>query len=119
VGAVPEAHKDWLRGRLAYSNEPSLRKRLKEILRRDPGVMEPIVGGSKKEGVGFVGKVVDTRNYLTHYDEGKKEAAAVGRELYELTERLKSVLEACLLREVGFEGERLKEVLSRRRRRFR
>jgi hypothetical protein len=113
---TPEAHKDWLRGKLAYSNEPSLRKRLKEILRRDPGVMEPIFGSSKKERLGFVGKVVDTRNYLTHYDEGKKEAAAVGRELYELTERLKSVLEACLLREVGFEGDHLKEVLSRRRR---
>jgi len=78
--------------------------------------MEPIFGADNKKRKGFVGKVVDTRNYLTHYDESKKEAAAVGRELYELTERLESVLEACLLREVGFEGDRLKEVLSRRRR---
>ena len=85
-------------------------------MRRDPGVMEPTFGIDKKERMGFVGKVVDTRNYLTHYDEGKKETAAVGRELYGLTERLRSILEACLLREVGFEGERLKEVLSRRRR---
>ena len=116
LGATPEAHKGWLRGKLAYSNEPSLRKRLKEISRHDREVMEPIFGDSKKERVNFVGKVVDTRNYLTHYDESKKDEAAVGRELYELTEKLKSVLEVCLLREVGFEGDSLKEVLSRKRR---
>lgn len=115
VEAAPEAHREWLRGKLAYSNEPSLRKRLLEIMRRDPEVMEPIFGSSGKERKGFVNKVVDTRNYLTHYDESKKDAAAVGRELYEVTERLKSVLEVCLLREVGFEGGRLKEILSRKR----
>lgn len=116
ISAVPNVHKDWLRGKLTYSNEPSLRKRLKEIMRRDPEVMKPIFGKSKKERGAFVGKVVDTRNYLTHYDESKKDEAAVGRKLYELTEKLKSVLEACLLREVGFEGDSLKEILLRTRR---
>lgn len=115
IGAAPDAHKDWLRGKLAYSNEPSLRKRLKEIMRRDPEVMEPIFGDGKKERMDFVGKVVDTRNYLTHYDEGRKGTAAVGRNLHELSERLKSILEACLLREAGFKGDQLKEVLSRKR----
>lgn len=116
LGAAPEPHREWLRGKLAYSNEPSLRKRLKEIMRRDPEVMEPIFGADKKERKGFVGDVVDTRNYLTHYDENKKGTAAVGIELHVLSEKLKSILEACLLREAGFEGEHLKEVLSRRRR---
>jgi hypothetical protein len=116
VGAAPDAHKDWLRGKLAYSNEPGLRKRLAEIMRQDPEVMKPIFGNSSKKREGFMYKVVETRNYLTHYDESKKDAAATWQELYELTERLKSVLEACLLREVGFEGDHLKEVLSRKRR---
>lgn len=116
VSAAPDNHEDWLRGKLAYSNEPSLRKRLAEILRRDPEVMKPIFGESSKKRDGFIFKVVETRNYLTHYDESKKGTAAVGRELYEGTERLKSVLEACLLKEVGFEGERLVEILSRKRR---
>jgi hypothetical protein len=115
VSAAPDAHRAWLRGRLAYSNEPGLRKRLAEIMRRDPEAMKSIFGTNSRKRDGFMHKVVETRNYLTHYDEGKKEAAATGRELYELTERLKSVLEACLLREVGFEGDRLKEVLSRKR----
>lgn len=116
VSAVPHTHKRWLCGKLAYSNEPSLRKRLLEIMHREPEVMKPIFGSSGKERKGFVNKVVDTRNYFTHYDESKKESAATGRQLYEITERLKSVLEASLVREIGLEGDRLKEVLSRKRR---
>lgn len=116
LSAAPDAHKDWLRGKLAYSNEPGLRKRLAEILCGDPEVMKPIFEVSSKKRDGFMYKDVETRNYLTHYDQGKKGTAATGRELHELTERLKSVLEACLVQEVGFEGERLKEVLSRKRR---
>ena len=115
LDAAPEAHREWLRGKLAYSNEPSLRRRLKEIMRRDPDVMEPIFGNSKKERIGFVGKVVETRNYLIHFDENKKQAAAVGEELYQLTKKLSSVLEACLLRETGFGEEQVQEILSRKR----
>lgn len=116
VSAVPHTHKRWLCGKLAYSNEPSLRKRLREIMRREPEVMKPIFGNSGREREGFVSKVVNTRNYLTHYDESNKESAVTGRELYEVTERLKSILEACLLWEIGFAGDHLKEVLSRKRR---
>ena len=76
LDAAPEAHREWLQGKLAYSNEPSLRKRLAEILRGNPEVNEANFGENGKKRDGFMYKVVETRNYLTHYDESKKETAA-------------------------------------------
>jgi hypothetical protein len=58
---------------------------------------------------------VETRNYLIHFDENKKQAAAVGKDLYQLTKKLSSILEACLLRETGFSEAQLSKMLSRKR----
>ena len=59
VSTAPDAHRNWLRGQLVYSNEPGLRKRLAEILRRDPEVMKPIFGDNSKKRDGFMYKVVE------------------------------------------------------------
>jgi hypothetical protein len=75
---VPEKHKEWLEEELAYSNEPTLRKRLKEILNK----YSKITGSLIKNRKSFINKVVVTRNYLTHYDSNSKGQAAKGEELY-------------------------------------
>jgi len=115
LDAVPDDHRSWLEGKLGYSNEPSLRKRLKEIFQRDLESVRPIVGDSNKDRDRFMHKVVETRNYLTHFDKSKESVAARGEELYRITRRLKSLLEICLLREIGFEGDRMAKILARRK----
>lgn len=112
--SAPDAHKDWLRNKLAYSNEPNLRKRLKEILHQNPEIMKFIFGTNAKKRKIFINKVVDTRNYLTHFDKSKEQAAAVGSELSIITRRLTAVLEACLLHDTGFDKDSLKKILSRK-----
>ena len=77
--------------------------------------MKYIVGNRRKDRDHFTHKVVETRNYLNHFDKGKKSVAARGEELYRITRKLKSLLEMCLLREIGFEGDRMTKILSRRR----
>lgn len=59
----PEGDRDWLKAKLAYANELSLRSRIKRMI-------EPFAKyfGDEKENKTFVSNVVAWRNYLTHYD---------------------------------------------------
>lgn len=115
LDAVPERHREWLAGRLEYSNEPGLSKRLKEIIRRYPESAFPIVGENSRSRNNFVYKVVTTRNYRTHFDHSLEDQAAreIG-ELYEISQKLRKLLEICLLGEIGFEDVQIADLLMHR-----
>ena len=103
VNSTPPQHQGWLKNQLKYSNEKSLRSRLREICRMFQPVTEKLIGSKRNEDVeSFIDKVVNTRNYLTHYDPALAEKAVRGRQLFYLTQRLKVLLECCLLRELEF-----------------
>lgn len=114
--AVKKDFKNSLENKLKYSNEFSLRKRLKEIFdeyqHEIPGVF------IKNKGT-FIDNVVDTRNYLTHYDKDLKERAASGNAIFHLTQELKMLLEICLLSELGFSSEEIEDSSSKILRRYR
>jgi len=113
--AVPNKHKDWLEGKLEYSNEPSLGRRLKEIIRRYPEATYPVAGDNSKDRERFVYKVTATRNYRTHFDETLEGQAAQGEELYRISQKLKQLLEVCLMAEIGFGGDEIKKAVMRLR----
>ena len=102
-----------LKNRLKYGNEYSLRKRLKEIFDKYSDILSRFI--ENKEN--FIERVVDTRNYLTHWREGLRKHAAQGEELYHLTQKLKMILEICLLAELGFNSEEIKDLLSKKHQR--
>jgi len=105
-------HKDWLSARLEYGNEPSLRKRLKEIVERFRPLCSQWFGrGCEKRR--FLDQVVETRNYLVHHDERLEAQAARGELLERLALRLKWLVAACLLEQVGFEPEIIANLFSR------
>ncbi|WP_039764939.1 HEPN domain-containing protein [Caldicellulosiruptor sp. F32] len=116
VNAIPSDVRNDLRDRLKrylkYGNEFSLRKRLEEIFDKYREILNVFI---EKESV-FIDKVVNTRHYLTHYDEKLKEQAANGEELYNLTQKLKILLEICLLTELGFSLDEIKRLFSENRR---
>jgi hypothetical protein len=93
---IPSEQKDWFDGKLRY-NEPSLRRRLKELLSKLPWID---VGNGA-----FVNDTVVTRNYLIHFDEKSKDAAKSGKELLLLTLKLELLLKSILLQELGFTPE--------------
>jgi len=99
VGSVPEKHRKWTRERLKYSNEPSLRERLHNLLEDVPQVMQPLIGKDTKK---FVQKVIATRNFFVHRDPKLMASAAQGASLYWMTERLIHLFKASLLKELGF-----------------
>jgi len=109
---VADQHRDWLEGRLRYSNEPNLRKRLTEIFNEYPESVDLVVGNGKKERKSFINRVVATRNYYTHFDQSLEHQAVRGGELHLITERLKLLIEVCLLRDLGFEAERIRDLIK-------
>jgi len=117
VKAIPswivEDFRSSLKKRLKYGNEYSLRKRLKEIFDKYSDILSRFI--ENKEN--FIERVVDTRNYLTHWREGLKEHAAQGEELYHLTQKLKMILEICLLAELGFNSEEIKDLFLKKHQR--
>ncbi len=114
VTAIPDGGdlKDRLKEYLKYGNKFSLRTRLKKIF---AGYQENLSEFIENKNA-FIEKVVITRNYLTHYDEKLKEKVALGEELDPLIQKLKILLEICLLTELGFSSKKIKSLLSRNRR---
>jgi hypothetical protein len=109
--AVPTHYREWLEGKLQYSNEPGLGKRLKDIIRRYPESAYPIAGSNSDERGKFVRKVVDTRNYRTHFDDSLEVRAARGEELYQISKKLKLLMEVSLMGEIGFGDDEIRKAV--------
>lgn len=97
VSHCPDNQKKWLSNKLTYGNEISLARRLKHIL-------EPFKKhvGLTKDRTQLIRTVVDTRNYLTHYDESNKKNVAHGRDLYPLCLKMEAIFQFHLLKVLGF-----------------
>lgn len=103
--ATPSEYKEWLEKRLKYSNEPTLRCRLKQLYDDNKIIIKTLI---KREE--FVNLSVDTRNYLTHYDKSLERSIASGRKLLFLIEIHKTLLLLCLLRELEFSWEEIEAI---------
>ena len=99
-------------GKLRYANEFSLRKRLRDLTNHLAEFLSFQFLKNIAERNEFVEMVCDTRNYLTHYDPAlKPKAMTSGRDLYILAQKLRFLLEASLLEEVGFEASQINTLM--------
>lgn len=92
LATCPEADREWLAEQLAYANKPSLRTRLRRMLKPFASTF----GNAEARKV-LVENIVDTRNYLTHYDPGLAARATRGSELLPLTSKLQALFQLHLL----------------------
>ncbi|MGE4398706.1 MAG: HEPN domain-containing protein [Campylobacterales bacterium] len=101
----PKENSEWLSGRLRYGNEISLSSRIKKTI-------EPFGKyiGSNSCRKKLIKKIVDTRNYLTHYDEALKEKAASGGELWILCIKMEAIFQLHFLKVIGFTEEEIDSV---------
>lgn len=95
-------HRDWLEQRLQFSNELSLRRRVKTLTRRYKNVLGDYISPKS-----FADRVVNTRNYLTHYTREMEGRSAKGIQLVDLVFKLRTLLEACLLSELGLADDQI------------
>jgi hypothetical protein len=102
--SAPEEHKKWLKEKLAFSNEPSLKNRLRDLYRKIP---REITYELIKDEEEFIKGVVDTRNYYTHYSDKLKEKAMSRKEISKAVEKLKILLACLILNEIGFSKDQV------------
>jgi len=107
--AAGEKYKKWVQDRIQW-NEPALRNRLKDLFER-----------AKLEELGYEEKMlgealdlaVDTRNYLTHYSAELRDKSARDEQLLHLSLWLRGFLTVILLRELGFDSEKIRVILGK------
>lgn len=100
-------YKKWLKDELKYSNEISLRKRIKEIINRIDAIS--INSQSKQK---LVDKIVNTRNYYSHFDETLKNKAAKANELHHLNNKLNIAFQLSMMYDLKIPvNQRVKENL--------
>jgi hypothetical protein len=97
---------EWLKNKMKYSNELPLRKRVIQML-------EPFkeLYGSKDQRKSFIRKVVDTRNYLTHYDKRLSPSLADGDSLYNLCMKLEALFQLHFLQLIGLDKNFIDKLL--------
>ncbi|WP_133124126.1 ApeA N-terminal domain 1-containing protein [Nitrosotalea sinensis] len=106
--AIPK-HSDWLQIKLQFSNELSLRQRLESLLNQFPFILENFDLDNKK----FIRSIVDMRNYITHYSNKAKTQFDDLKKVHEICERLKLLVESCLLFQLGFDDKKISLLIER------
>ncbi len=110
LNRTPAEYRTWLMGKLKYSNELTLRRRLGDIMSEYDLVFQTL-RPSRDE---FVSKVVATRNYLTHYStESERNVLTRAEERLLWVQKLKIIMEGLLLRQAGFDLDEIRELGSR------
>lgn len=107
---LPQSFKDHIKfGTLKHSNEFSLRKRLTEIVSNENEIVSSLPWEIEEK----IEIIINTRNYLTHYDEDIQPRADTD-EMYELVLILRALLEVTLLREVGIQEDQISNRVTMR-----
>jgi len=98
---VPKRYHKWLKDKLAFSNEYTLKKRLLHIYE----MHEPSLTKLHLDKQIFCRLAVNTRNYYTHYTKGTKKKILSGIKIYEYAEIFKFMMLLQLLSDIGFSSE--------------
>lgn len=113
LSAIPQGidknFKESIAQKLKYVHEFSLRKRLSDIFDKCGSIISRVI---ENRGA-FIEDVVNTRNYLTHYDKKVEMKAVQGEKLYRITQKLQVIVEICLLSELGLSLEKIDELIKR------
>ena len=115
VDRVDESDKKWLKQRLAFSNEPTLHKRLEDITEE---VKSSFIDRVISDYEQFVRDVKNTRNFQTHFSPKLEKKAKRGEELILLTKRLRLILVTAILQEIGLPQDQVGKLLERNQHRL-
>ena len=102
----PEQFAKIIGDKVNYGNEYSLAMRIKEIINNFQETSRNLLIGSEEEIDKFVRQLIDTRNYLTHYDSDKKKHILHDpMDKYFAIQRLRAIATLLLYLEIGLDEE--------------
>ena len=102
-GKLPSEFCKKIEGMLRHGNEYSLNKRLRELINLLNPETKSYLFGNSDNRAKFIQQLVDTRNYLTHYDVSDKKNILKGSEIFYAIQRLKALATILLFKEIGID----------------
>lgn len=106
LNKVDDSDRKWLikNNSLTYANELSLKQRLLDLIKNyaNPYLLKQIPNQKR-----FCVQVVDSRNYYTHYSPEKEKVALKGKDLFDLNQKLKSLLILCICKHIGISNNEI------------
>lgn len=109
LDSLPPEYSEWVHSRIQYGNEPSLAVRLLELITEVEWCFE----AHPKKLKEIVRFVVDTRNWITHFDPGLEIRAAKGESLFFLIRMLHWILVSHFLNEAVDDWEKVRGFVMR------
>jgi hypothetical protein len=109
LASSPVADREWLRVRLEHADEPSLRRRIKDVVDRVRPIVDPLL----KERTNFGAELGQARNTYSHFGAVPQQPGGSGSELHDLAETAHWIFMANLLLDIGFEETLAKGLLNR------
>jgi len=110
VRLLPGPDAEWILDHLGVNPPPSFRSVLQKLTERHGAVLDPLLAHRRDA---FVNQAATTLRYIATRDREDGSAAGRGSELYWLTQKLRFLLRACFLSELGFSQEQIAEMVSR------
>jgi hypothetical protein len=109
IDSLPADQQGWVKDGLQNSNEIRLFERLQDIYAKFPTALDRHVPDRE----GFLRSIVDTRNYRTHFSGRKKFVLEDVAGLVDVLQKMRIMLEASLLAELGFDEQQISDLLAR------
>jgi hypothetical protein len=110
VNELPEKFQKQLTPKAQYElNRKSFRTKLKKLFKEQGNLFKFFIADPND----FIRKVVDTRNYYTHYSPTLEDRAVKVNNIPFLSQELRYVLIAILLKETGLDDSMIKNALRR------
>lgn len=108
--SVQVSTRQWIQDalHLQYANEPSLRSRIKNVVREHERLLQTTPGIQE----GFINSVVRTRNYLVHLDREAREQATLDDKLADLTDKVEALARIAFMRLIGFSESDLERLFN-------
>lgn len=107
LDACPDDRREWLRGVLAHSNEPSFKRRIDELVDRAGQAVKPLIDTRPK----YSATMRDYRHNFAHWLSTEPPAEDLGRQLHDLIRVTRFVLAACFLQDIGWSPAEVDAVL--------
>jgi hypothetical protein len=95
---------------LETTKEYRLSDRVEEVVAQHPWMIGDVIPGNAHR---WAGRIAMARNFRAHQDPKAAPIGASAHELFGFTQRLTVLLEACLLHELGFEEDRVRDMIRR------
>jgi hypothetical protein len=112
---ISEDYREVLKGKLNFLNQHTLQTRLTEILDEITYLLPDDFIGDVEAKKCFISRASNTRHALTHHNKKKKKKNIERGDLSQLFYTLRVILSLCLLKELDFSDESIKQIIGRNR----